>query len=331
MQARKPPQPQVNAPPATVFGERMHGVGALSPVDPQLGGSISPAVLAEKLGYGSIWVSQMLGGFDALSLLATYATATNRVRLGSFVLPIYGSHPAVMSQAALTLSLISGGRFSLGLGISSPATVEGAWGMQFGHRVDAMRAYTTIVQSILKTGRVDYTSRYFSARLTSDIPRTAQVPVIVAALNPKMIELAAEIADGVALWMCPPAFVAKEVMPRVRLVRERLGMDPETFQVVVGLPIALTDRVSEALDPLIAKIHAYAARPHYSLGLQSAGWDPAAGRVGEDLVREVCGIGGVDDVKAKIDSYRQAGANQIVLDVWAGESYDTTLTALAEH
>jgi len=93
----------------------------------------------------------------------------------------------------------------------------------------------------------------------------------------------------------------------------------------------LADRVSEALDPVIVKFRAYAARPHYSLGLESAGWDSATGRVGEDVIREICGIGGVDEIRAKIDSYRQVGASQIVLDVWGGESYETTLTALAEH
>jgi F420-dependent oxidoreductase-like protein len=308
----------------------MNEVGVLSPVTSPQGASINPAVLAESLGYESIWVSQMLGGFDALSVLATYGTATTRVALGSFVLPIYGSHPAVLSQAAQTLNVVSAGRFTLGIGVSSPATVEGAWGLKFGHRVDAMRDYATIVQSILRAGRVDYAGKYFSAHLTSDIPRTGPVPLIIAALNPKMIELAAEIADGVALWMSPPSFIANEVRPRVRRVRERLGLDPEPFRIVVGLPIVLADRISDALVPLIAKVKTYAARPHYSLGLKSAGWDSATGDVGEAMIREICGLGDVDDVMAKIGSYRQAGSTEVLLDVWGGESYEATLTAVAE-
>ncbi len=98
--------------------------------------SISRAQAAERLGYESIWTSQLPDARDASLVLAAYASATKRVGLGTGVLPIYTRHPTAMAQMAATLDELSGGRFILGIGVSHKVTVESMWGLRLDRPVD---------------------------------------------------------------------------------------------------------------------------------------------------------------------------------------------------
>src|SRR5262245_39338525 len=111
--------------------------------------SVARAKAAERLGFESVWTTQMPDARDAALVLAAYAGATERVKLGTGVLPIYTRHPTAMVQMAASLDELSGGRFILGLGISHKVTVEAMWGLALEQPVDAMRDYLTIVRSSL--------------------------------------------------------------------------------------------------------------------------------------------------------------------------------------
>ena len=127
-------------------------LAAFNPAVKTLDESIARAMAAERLGYESVWTTQMPDARDAALVLAAYAHATERVKLGTGVLPIYTRHPTAMAQMAATLDELSGGRFILGIGISHKVTVEGMWGLKLDDPVGAMREYLTIVRSILRDG-----------------------------------------------------------------------------------------------------------------------------------------------------------------------------------
>src|ERR1700704_685701 len=114
--------------------------------------SIARAQAAERLGYESVWVTQLPYARDAALVLAAYANATDRIKLGTGVLPIYTRHPTAMVQMAATLDELSGGRFILGLGVSHKVTVESMWGLHLEHPVEAMREYFEIVRTSLRDG-----------------------------------------------------------------------------------------------------------------------------------------------------------------------------------
>src|SRR4029077_18604377 len=114
--------------------------------------SVARVKEAEKLGYDSVWVTQLPDARDAAVLLAAYAAATQWVRLGTGVLPIYTRHPTAMAQMAASLDELSGGRFILGIGVSHKVTVESMWGMRLERPVDAMREYLHIVRTSLRDG-----------------------------------------------------------------------------------------------------------------------------------------------------------------------------------
>src|SRR5436305_1465151 len=141
----------------------MARLAAFNPAVRSLEDSVNRAREAERLGYESVWVTQLPDARDAALVLAAYAAGTQWVRLGTGVLPIYTRHPTAMAQMAATLDEMSAGRFILGLGVSHRVTVESMWGMRLDRPVEAMREYLTIVRSSLRDGMASADGKVFSA------------------------------------------------------------------------------------------------------------------------------------------------------------------------
>ncbi|HUZ87131.1 MAG TPA: LLM class flavin-dependent oxidoreductase [Candidatus Baltobacterales bacterium] len=271
--------------------------------------SVSRAQSAERLGFESVWVNQLPDARDASLVLAAHAAATRRVTLGTGVLPIYTRHPTAMVQMAATLDELSGGRFILGFGISHKVTVEGMWGMRLENPVDAMREYLTIVRSSLRDGGCDFEGKYFSARWMYSGARRADLPVMISALHPRMLELAGEMADGVVLWMCSPAYVRDHVVPAVRAGREKAGKSLRGFEVVAAISTCLTSDRRAAHDVFRQTVTRYASLPFYRRVLDSSGFkaELEAGEVSEGLMNELAGIGDAQQVRDAVARYRDAG------------------------
>src|SRR5438034_5565378 len=149
----------------------MDRVAVFNPAVKTVDESIARAKAAERLGFESVWTTQMPDARDAALVLAAYANHTERVKLGTGVLPIYTRNPTAMAQMAATLDELSHGRFILGLGISHKVTVEGMWGMQLHSPVEAMREYLTIVRGILRDGGCSFERRHCHARVACAAPR----------------------------------------------------------------------------------------------------------------------------------------------------------------
>src|SRR2546430_1356095 len=194
----------------------MDRVAVFNPAVRTLDESVARAKTADRLGFESVWTTQMPDARDAALVLAAYASHTQHVKLGTGVLPIYTRHPTAMAQIAATLDELSGGRFILGLGISHKVTVEGMWGLRLENPVAAMREYLTIVRTTLRDGGCGFEGRYFTGRAAYSGPRRADLPILLSALNPRMLDLAAALAVGVVLCMCNLVAVCDHIRPAVR-------------------------------------------------------------------------------------------------------------------
>src|SRR5437879_11519701 len=183
----------------------MAHLAVFNPAVKTLHESVLRAEMAERMGFKSVWTTQLPDARDASLVLAAYANATERVKVGTGVLPIYTRHPAAMLQMAATLDELSGGRFILGIGVSHKVTVEGMWGMRLDSPVDAMREYLTIVRTSLRDGACAFEGRFFTARWTYSAPLRAAMPIFISALNPRMLELPPQPPDGVLRHTCAPA------------------------------------------------------------------------------------------------------------------------------
>ena len=275
----------------------MGRLAAFSPAVRTLDESTARARTAERLGYESVWTTQLPPSRDASLVLAAYAAATERIKLGTGVLPIYTRHPTAMVQMAATLDEMSGGRFILGIGVSHKVTVEGFWGLQLEHPVDAMRDYLTIVRASLRDGGCDFEGRFFTARWTYAAPRRADLPIMISALNPRMLELAGEMADGVVLYMCGPGYIKDVVMPALEAGRAKAGKSLQGFEIVATFDACLTSDRSAALEVYARTLARYSALPYYRKAMEAGGFD----------ADELAGIGDASQVRAAVERLRESG------------------------
>jgi F420-dependent oxidoreductase-like protein len=297
-----------------------------------LGPAIERARLADHLGYDSVWASQLPPARETPLVLATYAAATEKIGLGTGVMPIYTRHPTAMAQMALTLDEISGGRFRLGMGVSHKVTVETMWGLQLVHPVEAMREYAGIVRALVTTGSVSVDGEHFSAHTAYTAPRRPDLPILISALSPRMLELAGEIADGVSLWMCAPDYIHDVVVPTVSKGREKAGRSLEGFEIDAMVPVCLTTDRTAGLAVFRKTAERYASLPFYRKVLDRT-FPDMSDSPNDRILSALAGIGDLAEIHSTIDRYRRAGTTLPVVGPFAGHDaaagFEATLEALA--
>ena len=221
---------------------------------------------AERLGYASVWTAEAYGS-DAVAPAAWIAARTEKIHVGTGIMQIPARTPAMTAMTAMTLDGLSGGRFRLGLGVSGPQVVEGWHGMPFGKPVAKTREYVEIVRAILKREKpIEHRGEYYQIPyagadatglgkpLRSILHGRADLPIYLAAVGPKNVALAAEIADG---WI-PIFFSAR----RASMFREWLaegfkarGTAPARFDVMPMVAVVVGDDVAvcrAAVKPRVA-------------------------------------------------------------------------------
>ena len=216
---------------------------------------------AEHLGFHSIWAAEPYGS-DAVTPVAWVAARTERIRIGTAIMQMGARSPAMTAMTATTLDQLSGGRFLLGLGVSNPQVVEGWHGQPFGRPLGWTREYVEIIRAIwrrekpLEFGGEYYQIPYRGLKATglgkplkSILHGRADLPIYLAAIGPKAIELAAEIGDGVLLgvWYTPYRPELHREALRVGLGKAGREKDAALFDVVVTVRTHLTEDIPAAL------------------------------------------------------------------------------------
>jgi F420-dependent oxidoreductase-like protein len=297
--------------------------------------SVARARAAEKLGYESVWVTQLPNARDAALVLAAYAHATQRVGFGTGILPIYTRHPTAMVQMAVTLDELSGGRFTLGIGISHKVTVESMWGMKLESPVDAMREYLEIVRTSLRDGGCSFDGKHFTAHWAYSGPRRAEMQIMISALNPRMLELAGELADGIVVYMCSPAYIRDQVIPALTVGRQKAGKTLDGFEIVAAVPISLTTDPAGGYAAFRKTVERYSNLPYYRKMMDASGYAQqlAAGAISEGMMDELAGIGDEQHVRDVIRRYREAGVTLPGVGPFGGHAgaagFEATLEAAA--
>ncbi len=212
---------------------------------------------AERLGFSVVWAAEAYGS-DAVSVLGYLAAKTSTIDLGSAVLQIPARTPTMTAMTAATLDTLSGGRFRLGLGVSGPQVSEGWHGVRFAKPLARTREYVDIVRLALSRERVRYDGSTYQLPLPDGPgkalhlmlhPVREQLPIYLAAIGPKNLELAGELADG---WQ--PVFFApehaSEHLDRVRAGRAKVGKDLSGFDVSATVPVAIGDDLERCAAPI---------------------------------------------------------------------------------
>jgi F420-dependent oxidoreductase-like protein len=302
---------------------------------------------ADRLGYAVVWAAEAYGS-DAATVLAWVAAQTERVDVGSAVFQIPGRTPALTAMTAATLDTLSGGRFRLGLGVSGPQVSEGWHGVRFDKPLARTREYVGVVRKALRREVVRSDGPYFplplpdgpgrALRLTVH-PVRETIPLYLAAVGPKNLELAGEVADGwLAIFLSPHH--AGEWLGHVEVGRKTAGADGLAgFDVVPTVPVVVGDDVAACADLL----RGYAALYVGGMGSRDVnfynqlavrmGYGDAATAVQERyLARDYAGagaavpiefidqtslIGPVDRVADGMQAYRDVGVTTLSVATYA--------------
>lgn len=261
---------------------------------------VDRATQAEADGFDSFWVPQIFS-LDALSALTLIGATVPRIELGTAVVPTYPRHPVTLAGQALTVSAASGGRLTLGVGLSHQLVVEGMWGYSFDKPVRHMREYLEALVPLCKGEAADVDGETLSAHATISIAEAPGVPVMVAALGPAMLELAARKATGTVTWMTGPKTLGDHTVPTITAAADAAGTGP--MRVVGALPVAVTDDVDAAKERAAKVFSVYGHLPSYRAMLDREGAEGPA---------DVALIGSEAQVREGIESMRSAGVTDFV-------------------
>ena len=321
------------------------GIGAFISPGRDLPKALERVRLADRLGFDAAYTTH-IAGRDSLTVLMAYAGASERIRLGTGVVPIFSRTPATMAQTAATIDELSGGRMVLGLGVSHRVTVENWHGAKIDKPVTQMREYLGAVRAILRGDEPPDSERFPTKFAFMGYEARAELPIYVAALSPNMIRLAGEVADGVMLWLCSPSYIRDTVIPALREGCERAGRSAEGLDVVAAVPIALTDDAESARATFRQDLVPYASLPFYRAMLEGSGFgeeiaafdagmaagdmEKAKAGLSDRMLGALAGIGSKEDVQSAVRRYQDAGVTSPGIGGIPGTDFDAGLEAVAE-
>jgi F420-dependent oxidoreductase-like protein len=315
-----------------------------------LSGDVEKVLEAERLGYDSVWTAESYGS-DAVTTAAWIAARTTRIHVGTAIMQMAARTPAAAAMTAMTLDALSGGRFRLGLGVSGPQVVEGWHGQPFGRPLAKTREYVAIVRAILQREKpLEFRGEYYQVPyagpgatglgkpLRSILHGRPDLPMYLAAIGPKNVALAAELADG---WI--PTLFSPHRMP---MFREWLNegfkasgghavKSPARFDVMPACPVMIGDDVNAcraAHKPAIAlyvggmgarsrnfynelvRRYGYAEAAATIQDLYLAGKKrEAEAAVPDALVDEVGLFGPRERIRERLGAYRDAGVTTLAV------------------
>src|SRR5688500_8566042 len=193
---------------------------------------------AEDAGLSSIWVPQIPDDFDALTAATLVGAETERIEIGTAVVPVQPRHPIALAQQALSVQAVCGGRLALGLGVSHHWIIDEMLGLPYERPVATMRSYLDVLdQALAGPGSVDVENDLFRVHNPLDVTDSPATPVLLAALGPQMLKLCGERADGTILWMADERAIASHVVPNLTSAAEAAGRPAP--RVVAGIPVCL--------------------------------------------------------------------------------------------
>jgi 5,10-methylenetetrahydromethanopterin reductase len=223
------------------------------------------------------------------------------IKVASGVVPIQNQHPMLMAQRALTLNLIAGGRFTLGVGVTHRAVTEGMWGISWDRSARRLSEYLDGLLPLLAGEPVDATGEMLTTRGALQIPGAPTPDVYVAALGPQMLRLAGRRTAGTITWMTGPKTLKEHIGPTLRTAATEAGRPDGAVSVAAALPVAVTDDVSAMRSLAAEQFAMYGQLPSYRGMLDREGY---AGP--QDAVL----IGDEATVSDRLDELRAAGIDE---------------------
>jgi 5,10-methylenetetrahydromethanopterin reductase len=256
-------------------------------------------------GFTSAWMANIFG-LDALTALAVAGHGIAGIEIGTAVVPTYPRHPAVMAQQALTTALALDSRLALGIGLSHKIVIEDMYGYGFDAPAAHMSEYLSILLPLLNGESVSFDGKTMRAGIGLSVPRTGEVPVLLAALGPQMLKLAGRHTAGTILWMTGPATIRDYIVPTITAAASDAGQPAP--RVVCILPVCVTDDPDGARARAAKVFEIYGQLPSYRAMLDREGAQGPA---------DVAIVGDEDTVASQITALADCGVTDFVVGEYA--------------
>jgi 5,10-methylenetetrahydromethanopterin reductase len=260
---------------------------------------VEGARAAESQGF-DLYVIPQIFRLDALTALAVAGTQVPRIELATGVVPIWTRHPMMLAAQARTVHNAIGGRLTLGIGLAHQVVVEAMLGMPWERPAHHMEEYLRVLLPLLRDGTASVAGEVYTFHGAVDVD-AEPVPVLLAALAPRMLRLAGGEADGTATWMTGPRTLAEHVVPSITRAAEAAGRPAP--RVVTCLPVMVTDDAAAARGRAAQAFSVYATLPSYRAMLDREGVDGPA---------DVAIVGTEAEVEAEVRALADAGVTDFV-------------------
>jgi 5,10-methylenetetrahydromethanopterin reductase len=295
-------------------------IGLMSGATP--GGTLDDVIASakdlEQRGFASLWMANIFG-LDAITALALIGRETERIELGTAVVPSYPRHPTAIAQQSLTAQAAAGGRFVLGLGLSHKLVIENMLGFSYDKPARHMREYLSVLGPLLRGEPAKFEGEQYRVSLALEFPGVPEVPIVLAALGDQMLKLAGRHTAGSILWMTGPATIESHIAPKLNAAAEEAGRP--TPRIVAGVPIVLTNDPDGVRERIAKGLAMYGQLPSYRAMLDKEG---AAGPA------DISIVGDEKALDAGIERMRDAGVSDLNAAVMPFEdgAYERTVDYL---
>ena len=294
---------------------------------------------ADRLGYERVWVAEAYG-FDAFTVLTELACRTQRIGLATGIVNVFSRSPALIAQTAASLDVISGGRFTLGLGTSGHQVVSGWHGVQFEMGIQRLRETMEIVRAVLRREPLRHEGEVFHVPMGLRLithPLRDRIPIYLATLTPRGIELAAEAADGWLPVHFSPAHFESVIRPELEAGARRAGRSLDELSICVYQPVVVTDDRRTGREAVRPHLALYVGgmgsreRNYYNQLFRRYGWEAEARRVQDlylakrkeeamaaltdDMIDAVTVIGTAGECREQLDRLEAAGVDEVALSL----------------
>ena len=290
------------------MAERRIGVAAM--------GGDSRAVVAriqelESLGIAAAWLTSGGAGPDALTTFAAAAATTERILLGTSIIPTYPRHPIVAVQQTQVIAQLAPGRFRLGLGPSHKVSIEPMFGIEHHAPLTNLREYIQVVKTLLVEGRVDFDGKQYHGHAALPGAAAPDVPVMASALRRRSFRLCGEVADGAISWVCPGQYLRDVGLPAMQEGAARA--DRPVPPLIAHVPVCVHDNPDEVRDAARQQLSNYPRSPFYQEMFAASGHPEARDGVWSDgMLEDVVFSGSEEDVAGRLRELFDWGATEIL-------------------
>jgi 5,10-methylenetetrahydromethanopterin reductase len=258
---------------------------------------------AEERGFATAWIPQLPWGLDALTSAALVGTATSKIEIATGVVPTIPRHPLTMAVAALTARAASNNRFTLGIGPSHPILIENMYGLSYAKAASHTGEYVQILKAAAK-GKVDFEGEHFKVHFTANVPGADGLPVLVAALGPKMLKLTGTYADGTATLWADEQALESHVVPLITAAANQAGRPAP--RIVASLPVVVTDDAGAAKTEIAPLFTMYEMLPAYQ---------QIMGKSASEKTIDLAVVGNEGEVTKRLQRLANAGATDFCATV----------------